>query len=158
MLPCGRSQREAELRRHSGNQPAQMHHPDAFCAEYALKVEVGGLQSQAHLAGAVVPHARPAEPEAAVGHIDLVAVAPRPALRHLHGLHVHPAGEKIPPDEIRHRAPGDESSQHLDAEPKVGGHAGDIGLRAGRLKRIQAAGAERLPRRGRQPDSGTSRN
>ena len=77
------------LGRQRADQARQVDDLHAFLAEDPVQVEILHVQRPAHFAGAVVPHARAARAVAAVGDVELVAVAPRPALRHLLAFVVH---------------------------------------------------------------------
>ena len=68
----------------------------AFAAEDAVEVEVLDVQRPADFAGAVVGDARAARAVAAVGQVELVAIAPGAALLDFLALVVDvPAGEVV---------------------------------------------------------------
>ena len=135
---------DARLGRQGRDQAGQVQDLHPFPAEDAVQVKVLHIQGAADFTGAVVMDARPARAVAAVGDVELVPVAPRPALLHLLALVGHVAASEVVLDQAGDRAVLDEGGQHLDRQAEVGGHAGDIGFRAGGLHEEAAAGMHGL--------------
>ncbi len=63
--------------------------------KYPIQVKIVDVQGASYLAGTVIMNPRPAGAVAAVGDIELVAVAPGAALIHLLGLIINMAAGKI---------------------------------------------------------------
>ena len=68
---------------HRCDKAGQMQHLHAVLAEELGGVVILRVERPAHFTGAVVPHARSAKPEAGIGDVELVAVSPGSALRHV---------------------------------------------------------------------------
>ena len=153
---AGKFQAEgARLGRQCRDESRQVHDLHALAAEDPLQVEVLHVQRPADFAGAIVVHDRAARPVAAVGEIELVTIAPRPALLDLLPLVVHVPARQIVLDEARDRAVLDERRQHFHPQPKIGRNAGHIGLRAGGLHRKRVAAMHRLAHGRSEPHSHT---
>ena len=90
---------------------------------------------------------------AAVGDVELVAVAPGAALRDLGTLVGHVPAREVVLDDLGDRAPLDEGGEHLDRQAEVGGDARHVGLGAGGLHREGVAAMHRLAVRRRDPDA-----
>ena len=82
----------ARLGRERRDQARQVDDLHALPAEDPLQIEILDVERPADFAGAVVVHSRPARAAAAVGDVELVAIAPRPALLDLRALVLACAG------------------------------------------------------------------
>ena len=148
----------ARLGRQGGEEPREMHDLHALRHEDAVEVEIGRRDRAAHLARAVVLHARAARAESAVGQVELVAVAPGRSLVELLALDAHVARGQVLADHPRDGAPLDEGRQHLDGQTQVRGHARHVRFRAGHLQAEGLAAVERLPVERRQPHTHARRH
>ena len=137
VLLGGLGDREAALGRlgaHGGDEAGEVEDLHAFLAEDALDVVVLRVERAADLAGAVVPHARRAEAEAGVRDVELVAVAPGTALRHLLRLVRDVARAQLGLDEGRHRAALDEAREGEAFAAERARHVQHVRLGACRLE------------------------
>ena len=105
----------------------------AALTEDALDVKVTDVQRAADFACAVVPDAGGAQTETGVRDVELMAVAPRTALRDGLALIADVAGTQLRLDERRNRAAFHEFGQRQAFAPKRTGHVEDIRLGASRL-------------------------
>ena len=67
----------------------------SLLTEYAIEVEGPCVESQPHLARAVVVNSRPARSEAGIRHVDLVAMPPRPSLVDLRPFEIDMATREV---------------------------------------------------------------
>ena len=118
--------------------------PDALVAEDAVEIEVLGAQRAADLAGAVVPDAGAAVAVARVGDVELVAVAPGPALGDLGALVGHVASGQVGLDELGDGGARDEVREDLHGLAEVAGDGADIGLGARHLEHELVGDVHRL--------------
>ena len=121
-----------------------MYNRYAFFGEDAIKIEIIDAKLTADFTGAVVLNTRPARAPAAVGHIDLVAIAPRPALLKLRTFIVHAAASQIVFNKVRHRTALDKGRQHFHRHSKIRRDTGHIAFGAGGLHLKGIAGVKRL--------------
>ena len=110
-----------------------MQHLYAVLTEQALQVKVLHVQRAANLTGAVVGHARAALAVAAVGYVELMAIAPGAALLDFHALVLYVTAAQVILYEARYRGILDEGGQHLGPEAQRSGNAQHVGLGAGGL-------------------------
>jgi len=98
-------------------------------------------------------HPRPARAVAGIGDIELVAIAPRPALVHLFGLDVDMPPGKVVLNEPGDRTALDESRQNLHRQAQIARYTGHIRLGAGGLhnKRVRAINRLAVNRRNTNP-------
>src|SRR5688572_30454159 len=95
---------------------------DAFFAEDAIEIEVFHVERAADFTSAIIPNARPARTEPAVGDVELVAVTPWPTLWNLDPFVINVTAAKVVLDHLRDGAPFHEGGQHLDWQAEVGGN------------------------------------
>ena len=123
---------------HRGDQAGQVQHLNALVAEQALEVEVLYVQRAADFTGAVVGHARAALTVAAVGDIELMAIAPGASLLNLSALVFDMAAAEVILDEARDGRILYKGGQHLGLEAQRGRYAQYVRLSAGGLHGKQA--------------------
>jgi hypothetical protein len=87
---------------------------------------------------------RPARAIAAIGDIELVAIAPGSALIHIFALIVHVAAGKIVLYELGDGAALDKGRQDLDRQAQIAGYTGYIGLGTGGLHEKSVTTVNRL--------------
>ncbi len=119
---------------HGGDESGEVEDLHAFVTEDALDVVVLRVERAADLAGSVVPHAGRAQAEAGVRDVELVAVAPRAALRHLLRLVRDVARAQLRLDEGRHRAALDEAREREALASERARHVQHVRLGARRLE------------------------
>ena len=91
----------------------------SFFPEYPLEVEIPHVERTSDFAGPVVPDSRAAGAIAAVGDVDLVAVAPRSPLGDLRTLEVHPARTQVRLDERCERTSLYEGREDLHGKSEI---------------------------------------
>ena len=96
-----------------------MQNADALSAENALDVKILDAKRPADLARTVIPHARCAQTEAGVRDVELMAIAPRPALFDFDTIKADIPRAKLPLDEVGNGAVLDKFGQHEALPPKA---------------------------------------
>ena len=118
---------------HGSDQAGQVQDADALLPEDLFHVKVFRRKRPPDLAGTVVPHPWCPQPEAGVGNVELMAEAPRPALRDFFPDVGDVPRAEFGLDEGRDRTAFHEF-RHGEAFPaEARGHVQHVGLGAGRL-------------------------
>lgn len=128
--------------------------PGDFAAEIAslrteggdeARIEVLHVKRPADFPGTVVPAPGASGPKAAVCHVDLVTIAPRPSLGNIRPLEIHsPGTKKVRFDERGKGTVLDESSKYFHRKSEIRSDTGDIGFGTDGLEMQYIAAPDRL--------------
>ena len=111
---------------HRCDKAGKMQHLHAVLAEELGGVVILRVERPAHFTGAVVPHARSAKPEAGIGDVELVAVSPGSALRHVRPDVGDVARAQLRFDERGHGATLHKARQHQALGSERARHVQDV--------------------------------
>ncbi len=131
---------------------------NAFLAEDPVEVEILDVQHASDLTRTVVVDTRSAHAVTAVGDVELVAIAPGPALVEFLALIVDVAVSQFALDQRRDRAAGDEVGQDLDRKAQRRGHVEHVGFSTGHLHVVVACRVHGLTVERGDPDPHAARN
>lgn len=124
---------------HGCNQAGQVQDSDALLTEDALHVKIFDRKCPTNFTSTVIPETRCAQPKAGIRNVELVPIAPRPALFDIQPLKADVPRAKLPLDEIRNGAALDEFRKCKALPPKARRDVQHVRLRAGRLHIKQIA-------------------
>ena len=137
-----------------------MQNADTLLPEDTLDIKIFDGKRSADLSRAVIPDARRAQTEAGVRDVELMAIAPRPALLHVQPLKADVPRAELALDEVRDGAALDEFREREALVAKARRDVQHVRLRAGRLHIKQVAVLYRHPlrRRDAHPHARRARN
>ena len=122
VLLRGLCQRKAALRclmAHSRDEAGQVQDSDALLTEDALHVKIFDRKCPTNFTSTVIPETRCAQPKAGIRNVELVPIAPRPALFDIQPLKADVPCAELPLDEVGNGAVLDKFGQHEALPPKA---------------------------------------
>ena len=126
-----------------------MQNADTLLPEDTLDIKIFDRKCPTNFTSTVIPETRCAQPKAGIRNVELVPIAPRPALFDFDTLKADVPRAKLPLDEIRNGAVLDEFRKCKALLPKARCDVQHVRLRAGRLHIKQVAVLYRHPLRRR---------
>ncbi len=146
------------LGREGGDEAGEVDDLDTFASEDAVEIEVFDVESAPDFTGAIVMDAGATGSGAAVGEVELVAVAPGAILFDFLAFVGHVTAGEVILDETGDGAAFDEGGEDFDGEAEVGGDTGDVGFGAGGLHREGIAAVHGLAVGGGEADAHAGRD
>ena len=122
VLLRGLCQRKAAFRRlvaHGCNQAGQVENADTLLPEDTLDIKIFDRKCPTNFTSTVIPETRCAQPKAGIRNVELVPIAPRPALFDIQPLKADVPCAELPLDEVGNGAVLDKFGQHEALPPKA---------------------------------------
>lgn len=134
---------------HGRDQTGQMQNADTLLPEDTLDIKIFDRKCPTNFTSTVIPETRCAQPKAGIRNVELVPIAPRPALFDVKAFKTDIPCAKLALDKISNGAALDEFREREALVAKARRNVQHVRLRAGRLHIKQVAVLYRHPLRRR---------